>query len=429
MSLATRLFPFIRSQRDKPGPKSLSTKQGRSTRPYESIVWDREIREYLRFLRGIQGAERLEQFSETSPHIGAYKTFIQTKAQAAPWRFEPSDDQPEDDPRIEFLTQCLFDDSVHPWTTTVVEATSCFIFGWAAHEIVLRRRRTSLGSMFDDGKLGIREFVFIPQTTVEDFLYSEKRGDWTGLRQQVESYSADISRQKLMLNQFYPATRPQSSSPLINAWVTDQKKNIAERVQLIGLEKDATGTPKVSTPSAWWNNASDENLQAIKDVQKMAENFTQGESNSIVTPDNVVVELMKGGGQKAFDVAKALDRYDVLILLPFLASHDLLAKGRTGSYSMVKEMQQVLDASVMAMFDGVCNVFNRSVAPRLLSLNNFDTLGAPKLTSRPAEAQTVEGEEVDGNDNRPPEDVQREENEDPDRSPEESEDENEDEDN
>lgn len=414
MSLTTRLFPWIRSYRQRPGPANLSSKLGRPIRPYEPIVWDRELRQYLQFLQGQNGAERLEQFSETSPHIGAYKTFIQTKAQAAPWRFEPADGQEEDDPRIEFLKQCLFTDSVHPWTTTVVEATSCFIFGWSAHEIVLRRRRTSLGSMFDDGKLGIREFVFIPQPTVEDFLYSEKDGDWVALRQQVESYTADIHRKKLMLNQFYPATRPQSSSPLINSWVAEQRKNIVERVQMTGIEHDATGTPLTKIPKAWWMGNDDKHREAIKAIDDVAKEFTQGERKSITYPDEVELELLKSPGAKTFDANKALDRFDVLILLPFLASHDLLAKGRTGSYSLVKEMQHVLDASVMALFDGVCNVFNRSVAPRLLGLNNFDTLDMPKLTARPAEAQTVEGEEVDEEVNRPTEDVQREEREDED---------------
>ena len=84
-----------------------------------------------------------------------------------------------------FIRECLFEDmDGQSWQDFIQEVASMNKYGFCVNEIVLRKRLHSKGSLFNDGKIGIRKLPIRSQDSISKWNYDEEQ-NLIGLTQTV----------------------------------------------------------------------------------------------------------------------------------------------------------------------------------------------------------------------------------------------------
>lgn len=82
-----------------------------------------------------------------------------------------------------FMKECM-DDMDHSWQDFIQEVSSMNTYGFCVNEIVLRLRKRSKGSKYNDGKVGIKKLPIRSQDSISEWEYNDDN-DLIGLKQKV----------------------------------------------------------------------------------------------------------------------------------------------------------------------------------------------------------------------------------------------------
>jgi hypothetical protein len=261
--------------------------------------------------------------------------------------------------QAKFLAQ-VQDDMEHSWYSFIKEAVSFYTYGFAPHEIVLRKRLKVNGSKYDDGLVGVRKLPIRSQDTITKVEFSEDGREFLGLHQNPQgildfyggfnggkatSMDEVFLRKNKLLIFTCDSTRgnPLGTSPLLKCYYAWKYRTKIEEHEAVSLSRDLNGIPRFKIPSEYLSEgASDEKKAAAEAYMKIGRNIQANEQASVVVPSdrddkgNLIFEfdLVSSSGSNRFDTNAIISRYNSAILQALWADILQMGQSSVGSYSL-----------------------------------------------------------------------------------------------
>ncbi len=369
--------------------------------------WVRE--EFLPQLLGRQAARTYREMLDNSPTVGAVNFAIMQVMRQVDWRVVGPDDGPESGESIEFVESCMNDMS-HTWDDFESEQLSMLPYGFAAHELVYKRRmgrkpataaqqtgntNRAATSKYDDGKIGWRKIPLRGQDTIIKWFF-DPDGAITGLTQQPWTGSLiDIPSEKLLL--FRPRAHknnPEGYSILRNAYRPWFFTKRLEEQEAIMLER-FSGLPVVQVPMELFEaaQAGDANAMAMLEAYKtIGRNVRVDDQMCVVLPSNTYkntdgsqssvkmysLEFVAPQGSKSgLSAHQSIERYKLDIMTSVLADFLTLGHSSRGTQSLANTKVDLFFQATEGWVQSNAEVMNRYALPRLWELNGFDEENQP----------------------------------------------------
>lgn len=361
--------------------------------------------EFLPQLAGRQAQRVYREMLDNSSVVGAVMFAIQQSMRKVTWRVEPPNDSAAAKAQVEFV-ESLMADMSHTWPDFIAESLSMLGYGFAAHEIVYKRRTgprphsrpgpkasNDLGSSkFNDGKIGWRRLPGRGQDTIIKW-FIDDNGSVQGLTQQpYVGQIVDIPIEKLLL--FRPSiikNNPEGRSILRNAYRPYFFIKRLEEIEAISAER-MNGFPVLSIPSELIERATAAGpladpiaAAAYSQYKKIATNIRVDEQMGLVLPSDVFndsqgkpssvrqygLELLTpqhAAGSKG-GMHEAIERKKVEILMTVLADFIQMGHEVRGTNNLAVTKVDMFYQGIEAWLTSIGDVLNRYALPRLWALN------------------------------------------------------------
>ncbi len=350
--------------------------------------------EFLQELDGIRGIKTYAEMRDMSSTIGAIMLIIETLTKGCEWYFEAASEEAKDVEASDFMTSCL-DDMESTWSETLCEIMSMCVFGWAALEIILKKR-DGKNSRYNDNRIGIANLPIRAQETLQKWINAKDANgndnpDKIAAMEQilVTGRTAVIPIEKLILFRMRPfKNNPEGRSLLRNAYRPYFFLKRIEEIEAVGVEHDMVGIPIIKAPQKIFStNATPDEKKQLARFKTLASKMKNGKTLGIVFPTErdqagnplYEIELLSVQGSKIFDTDKIINRYEKKIATAMLADFLFLGQGSTGSWALSDDKTSMFAAALGGMLDGICETINRKLVPLLCRLNGFDTEKTPTL--------------------------------------------------
>ncbi len=350
--------------------------------------------EFLPQLRGRKASELYRQMATSDALVAAILFEIEMVLRQVEWEVSPTgtgnngEVTDADIERADFLLTCK-DDMSHSWEQVLQAALSMLPYGFAALEIVYKRRESAdlaapsvARTRYPDGKVGWRKLSLIPAETVDEF----ELDDTGGIRALCQDGGFGVGKveipiEKVLLFRTDTST-PRGTSVLrkvVEAWY--YRKRIRE-IEGIGIERDLAGLPVMYVEEG--------NLKANEtDYQNMISNLRRDEQEGVLLPamlddtgklvEIARLELLSTGGTRQFDTNTIIGRYGREIAMTLLQDVILLGHEKVGTQALASEKRDLSDTALQAWLNDIAAVFNDHAVPRLFALNGESLEGLPRL--------------------------------------------------
>ena len=359
----------------------------------------RVIEEKLRQLQGRQGVLLYAEMRDNDPIIGASLTAMGNLVRGVTWDVERAGPEPEDFENAEFLKSTM-EDMSHSWTSFVGEVLTYWVFGWQWTEVVFKvrngpKRKPGLGSRFDDGRIGIRKLAPRAQESLDRWRFAEDDNTVEAMVQRDTRPGGGglltIPLEKSLLFTTVSRKRsPEGVSALRNAVRSWLIKKRLEEMEAIGIERDLTGLPLITAPAEWFHaDAAPEQKALLETLKKIGRNVRMDEQGCILLPKVfdlktseplVTFELVTAGSRRVIPTGPTIDRWNRLMAMTLLTDVILMGHEKVGSFALASSKTNILSASLGAYMDGIRDVLNRHLVPRLFALNGVSLERLPKFT-------------------------------------------------
>lgn len=363
--------------------------------------------EFLKELRGRQGASVYRQMSENDAIIGAILASIEATLRAVDWSVEPGGEATDEDiERAQFVDECMNDMSFS-WGDFIAEALSKVPYGWAWFEVVYKKRDGATGavrSKYDDGRIGWRKFALRAQDTLDRWDIDES-GGINGMWQRPPGFGLDMLyipiSKSVLFRTSVRKNNPEGRSALRTAYISWFRKDRVETGEMIGVDRDLVGLPMVTLPSRMFGTgASDNDKAAVEEWKKIVTQVRNGHQSGIVKPHSVDddgnedlrFELIASPGTRLFDTTKIIERFAKHIAVSTLQDIVLLGHEHAGSLALADTKKAMAQHALKAQLDEIANTLNQHEIPRLFRLNGMPLNDLPRV--KPGEIGEREMEKI-----------------------------------
>lgn len=350
--------------------------------------------EFTPQLRGGRAVEVYREMSTNDAVVGAVLFAVEKLLRQATWRVQEASQTPEDLIAANFLEECMHDMS-HTWEDFISEVLSMLTYGWAWHEVVLKRRlgdsrNPMFRSKFSDGRIGWRKMPIRAQETLLEWDF-----DLTGgIRGMVQLAPPDYQRVNIPINKsvlFRTTTyknNPEGRSILRNAYRSWYFLKRLQEIEGIGIERDLAGLPVAWIPaSAMMESASPEEQSMFSMFKRMVTSIRNDEQAGVVMPlayddeGNKLydLELLSTGGSRQFDTDAPITRYEQRMAMTILADFILLGHDKVGSYSLGISKVGIFRTALNAWAQSIAAVINRHAVPQLFRVNGWKLKALPEI--------------------------------------------------
>lgn len=353
--------------------------------------------ERLPELRGVEGRRTLRKLSE-DPVVWASLYAIEQLVRHVPWRVEPPNDVPESHATrgVEFVESVLFKDMDVPFAEVVSDACTMLAFGFAVHEIVLKRRsgnHTNVlrSSLYDDGAFGVARLGPRNQDTIQRWIYAPDGADRIiGIEQYVPETVGMVTipywrtlHYRTTAARGNPEGRPITRGAY-RAWVRKQELELAEGRMMAR----AAGFVEMRVPGKLLAmNATPEERAVANAYQAAADRIAQERQGSLVLPSDVdasgkplyEVRYVTTDSRRASEIQASIERYDRRIAMTMLTDFLLLGHEKVGSFALSDSKTSIFARSVGSLLNVIADQVNRVLLPLLWEVNGFDRRVMPTL--------------------------------------------------
>lgn len=355
--------------------------------------------EYLAELRGPQATRAYRMMSEGDSTVSAILTAISLILRAVDWRMEPADDSPEAEAEAEFA-QTLLDDMSHPFEDFIAECLSMLVFGWAYHEIILKRRMgpdqkdPAKRSKYNDGRIGVRK---LPIRSQDSLLRWEMQDDGgiLGMWQIPPLGGAMLFvpiERALLFRTTSKKNSPEGVSVLRSAYRSWYLMKTIEDMEAIGIERELAGLPVVSIPGKYLTSQDAADVAIRRAYEAIARDVKFNQQGGAVVPSDcwpdvngsptaqrlVNIELLSTGGRRAIDTDPVVMRHQRNIARSVLADFLMLGDAK-GSYNLSKNKSDLFLRSCETYLKQIATPINSFLLPRIWSYNGLNRDLMPQL--------------------------------------------------
>lgn len=351
--------------------------------------------EFLRQLSGTLALKAYREMSENDATVGAMFYALEGLIRGVTWNVEPGGQERSDEEAADFV-KTLPDDMSHGWKSFISEWMATPTYGFGPFEIVWKRREgwnrePGQASRHNDGRIGIRKLAVRHPATLDHWKFDDAGGMQGMIQRCAPTYKLiEIPIEKLLL--FTVGQRkgnPEGTSLLRRAYTSHQRKKGIEGIEAVGIERDLAGLPMAWVPPSWLDaDASASDAASLAEIKKIVRNVRRDEQEGMVVP--MVYDpdgrklfdftLLTTGGRRNFDTSAVIERYDRRIAMTILADVILVGHEKVGSFALASSKTHLFAVGVGALLDGIEEVLNRHLIPRVLELNGFPLENMPRFT-------------------------------------------------
>lgn len=357
-----------------------------------------EIKRELNFPQSIRTYKEMSYHSCINSALSLYENLISKVT----WRVvAPKDATEEEKNQCKFVEECL-EDMDHPFRQVIKDALSSNIYGFSVQEKVYRKRLKSNGSMFNDGKIGLKKIALRNQETIEKFLFDESGNEVIGVKQSLKGVTApygtsvqnatiNMPRSKFMLiTTGRNRNDPYGKSPLRDVYLAWRYLIVIQEIEAAGVARDLQGMPVLSIPAQYMSDdASPEQKAAYENFKNIIRNIQNNSQSGVILPSQADPEtrlplfdlklLSTEGGKKNFDTTKVKEYYQNQIYTGLFADVLILGQGGVGSFALGQIKNSLTGSAVESMLDNIVDCFNRDVIRQIYELNGWEVSRAGKL--------------------------------------------------
>jgi len=355
-------------------------------------------------LRGKRAIRKYREMRDNDATIGASLYAVEQMLRDVPFTIQPVDDSEEAINMASFVESVL-EDMDHSLDDHISEAISYLTFGFAAFEVVYKRRvgpyqtNPKKCSKHTDGYIGIRKLASRAQWTINRFEIEEQSGDTLGFYQDV---TAGLGSNYIPMNKaiLYRTTTingdPSGRSILRNAFASYERLNAVQQYEAIGIERELAGIPHAEVPSEYLSpDATEAQVAVLNQMKEILRDLKFNEQGFLITPSDtypgkdgeptnnklVSVRLMSSEGSRNIDIDPVIKRYQHDIARSVLAEFIMLGSGSTGSYALSKSKSDLFLRALESYIQTIVDVLNKQLIEPLWRINGFDFSVMPKIVA------------------------------------------------
>lgn len=340
--------------------------------------------------RAWQGSERDKTIDRmlVDPLIGSILFGIEALVRRVDWNVQAADDSPEATEAAEFVQECL-DDMDGQWPGDTLAQVLTFLgWGWSCLEMTYKVRAGMDGtppSRHDDGRIGWKRWALRPQNT--RYGWEFEGDDPVALiqlnPQNWERYTIPLSK-CLLFRYTSRDNSPEGTTPLRVAYGAWYYKSNLQKIEAVGIERDLAGLPVMKIPG--------DDITNNTDVYRAAQEIVTGIRNDsqagvVIASDRdeggnlrQELELLSGGGTRAFDTDVIVRRYANEVVTAFLANVMRTGQDGIGSYALADVQGGFFQQAIGAHLDTIAQIINEQAIMPLIRYNGFDDKKMPMLT-------------------------------------------------
>ena len=331
----------------------------------------------------------------SSPEVGAVLHALKLDIRSVPFDLEPPDDSPAARDVLEFVQSC-FDDLDGHWPGDTLASMLSYVgWGWSCHEIIYKVRRgpnqtdRRYRSRFDDGKIGWRKWLPLPQETREAWVFDPITDDAIALIQRdPRTQEAKMPSLDKCIHLRYSAERddPEGWTPLrsvFNAWYN---KTQIQRIESISLERNGMGVPLMRVPA----RDIEEVTTTYTTAKNIVTNYRVDEQSGLVLASDrdddgeflQVFEIVAPPGESLPDFETAINRYSNEIARLFRANVMLTGQSSVGSFALASQQENFWEIGLRAHAELIANAITEQAIWPLCAVNGLPIALAPELMPR-----------------------------------------------
>jgi hypothetical protein len=348
------------------------------------------------------------------PTIAAGLMYFESQMVNANWRVAAPVDATEEEKKQAEIVEQMMGDMEHTWSDFIKEASSMNVYGFAPHEIVLRKRLYSKGSKYNDGLVGWQKLPIRSQDTISKWVYSEDGRDLVALEQTVNVSGTNgryttlvsgkpitIPRQKFLL--FRTGSKrdnPEGTSLLKACYYPWRYRTAIEETEAVGVARDLNGLPVIYIPPQYMAPDATPEQKAIYEYYKnMGRNIQVNQQGCAIMPmaydpdtkqPLFKFDLMSAQGGKNFDTSAIITRYDNKILTAMCCDILVLGQGSTGSYALGGIKQGMTALAIESRLKEIQDVVNHHLIPLTARYNGWNSARLPKIYFDDIEASSID---------------------------------------
>ena len=316
--------------------------------------------------------------------------------------------------RKKFVEQCLFYDMKTSFNQVVKDFLTSTQYGFSILEKVFRERRYSEGSLYNDGKIGIKYLPLRSQKSIDEFKYDDMNRELQSVVQTItsngtldlrslKSTTVELPADRILFFRVNPSSNyPQGRSPLADAYMSWRVLEELRGIETVSANRNLNGIPHLSCPSEIMDESSDDpedRLRVTKLKQQMSR-ISTGEQAYIITPSDRYDQTEGASAQYDFKVVTGssshltalgsiISRYKNEVFQAMCADILTIDDGQSASSSLTTNKQTMFNMFVEARLREFIEVINNDLIPDLFARNGWDITKTPKLKYDRVEKLTV----------------------------------------
>ena len=333
--------------------------------------------EYLTKLLGTYGPEIYDEMRRSDDQVIMLLRVVKNPIMSARWFVSPADDSDESKKIADFISFAVFDDmgtEDQPKTFEKFkrEALTSIEFGYSLFEIT---NKVVLNSEKWGSYIGLKGLDWRSPKTIEEW-YIDRSGELEKVRQIDNSQvNGDIYMDGKFL--LHIASEMEGINyegismlrPIYGNWL---RKDVLRKLQMIGIERAATGVPIGEIPRG------QENGPGQTALEDSLSRFTGHERQYLTIPEGFKVDSLKID-HDAEKVQKAIEAENIGMSKSFLANFMELGLNGSGSFALGSDLSDIFLSGIVVYANAVKIPFNTKLIPHLVKANFGKQKAYPKL--------------------------------------------------
>jgi hypothetical protein len=328
-----------------------------------------------------------EQMRRNDAQVNAVLLMAELPIRRAEWKIEPASEDPRDVEIAAFVESCLFHDMCYEtaqgqqryqsWDWTVQHILMMLQYGFSTFEVCYK---------IEDGWVKWARWIPLLPRTVWRWWVGDDN-ELVGIQQWTfKDYTyqfVNIPAEKLLHFAYrQEGNNYEGVSLLRSAYKHWFYKQNFEKIEAIGVERNAVVPPVVRLPENW--TAAD-----VQAAQAIGQNMRANEQMAVTLPYGWDLEFPKNQQKFAANAQEAIQYHDVMIARNFLCQFLNLGSTETGAYNLNASQQNTFFNALQAICVYIEDIINHNAIRRLVDYNFDDVAVYPQLKCSKIAAQDI----------------------------------------
>lgn len=352
--------------------------------------------EFLTQLDGMKGRNTFEEMAKNDSTCGAVLFAIKNMLRSLDWRVVPSD--PNDSRSVEsaeLVEGMLFEDMQQTWPEFIEASCSQFVYGFAVHEILWKKRKGQnvakpwLGSDFEDGLYAPRAFAPRSQKTIRRWIFDSEE-NLIGFEQTPYNQNAVVVpiRRCLHFRTTAELDNPEGQSLLRTAYRSWYWLKRLQEIEGIGTERDLAGYPVLKVPGEMLDPTADTGMRMARaGYEDFLRKVRRDQNEGVLLPsdrdDNgnpfYEFSLISSGGSRQLRIDESISRYQKDIARSVLADFIFLGADGGGSLALGRSKIAFFIEALKSYAAAITTQINEVAVTQIWRLNGFDMELMPRI--------------------------------------------------